>query len=84
MNSPSTIGALRKTGYKVLSVKDEIRKNLIDKIKRGEPLFPSIVGFGETVIPAIVNAVLAKHDIMLLGLRGQAKSRHRPAVACIA
>lgn len=75
MNSPATIGALRKTGYKVLSVKDEIRKNLIDKIKRKETLFPAIVGFEETVVPAIVNAVLAKHDIMLLGLRGQAKSR---------
>ncbi|HMD14015.1 MAG TPA: magnesium chelatase, partial [Bacteroidota bacterium] len=75
MNNASTIGALRKTGYKVLSVKDEIRKNLIDKIKRKETLFPAIVGFEETVVPAIVNAVLAKHDIMLLGLRGQAKSR---------
>ncbi|MBI1806395.1 MAG: sigma 54-interacting transcriptional regulator [Ignavibacteria bacterium] len=75
MNLPGTIGALRKSGYKILSVKDELRKNLIEKINRHELLFPGIIGFEETVIPAIVNAILAKHDIMLLGLRGQAKSR---------
>ncbi len=75
MQLPHTIGDLRKSGYKVLSVKDEMRKNLIDKINRREELFPGIIGFDHTVIPAIVNAVLAKHDIMLLGLRGQAKSR---------
>ncbi len=75
MNRPRTIGELRKSSYKVLAVKDEIRKNLIEKINANEPLFPGIIGFDETVIPAIVNAILAKHDIMLLGLRGQAKSR---------
>ncbi len=75
MNQPLTIGELRKSGYHVHTVKDEIRNNLIAKINRKETLFPGIIGFGKTVIPAIINAVLAKHDIMLLGLRGQAKSR---------
>jgi len=75
MNLPKTIGELRKSGYQVLPVKEEIRKNLISKIKADEKLFPGIIGFDHTVIPAIVNAVLAKHDIMLLGLRGQGKSR---------
>ncbi len=75
MNRPSTIGQLRDSGYVVRSVKDEIRANLVDKINRKEPLFPGIVGFEHTVIPALINAILAKHDIMLLGLRGQAKTR---------
>ncbi len=75
MNQAKTIGELRKSGYQVLPVKEEIRKNLVEKINKHEPIFPGIVGFENTVIPAIVNAVLARHDIMLLGLRGQAKSR---------
>ena len=75
MNRPSTIGELRRTGHKVLSVKDEVRKNLIEKIRHNEPLFPGIIGFEKTVIPSLINALLARHDIMLLGLRGQAKSR---------
>ncbi|HTK81502.1 MAG TPA: magnesium chelatase [Bacteroidota bacterium] len=75
MSYASTIGELKATGYKVLPVKDEIRKNLVEKIRNHEPLFPGIIGFEDTVIPAIVNAILARHDIMLLGLRGQAKSR---------
>ncbi len=75
MSFATTIGELRKSCYKVLSVKDEIRNNLIEKVNRHEQLFPGIIGFDDTVVPAIVNAILAKHDIMLLGLRGQAKSR---------
>ncbi len=75
MNRPSTIGALRTSGYKVLPVKEEVRKNLIRKLEGSETLFPGIIGYEKTVIPAIVNAVLARHDILLLGLRGQAKSR---------
>ena len=75
MGRPSTIGELRKSGYSVISVKEEVRKNLIEKIHRKEKLFPGIIGYDNTVIPAIVNALLAKHDLMLLGLRGQAKSR---------
>lgn len=70
-----TIGALRNSGYKVVSVKDEVRNNLIQKIQHNEKLFPGIIGYEHTVIPALVNAILAKHDILLLGLRGQAKSR---------
>ncbi len=75
MKNPSTIGELRKSGYTIRSVKDEVRENLILKLRQDETLFPGIVGFDHTVIPAIINAILAKHDIMLLGLRGQAKSR---------
>ncbi len=74
-NFPATIGELRRDKYKVLSVKDEIRKNLITKLNSDEQLFPGIIGYDETVIPAITNAILARHDIMLLGLRGQAKTR---------
>ena len=75
MQKFSTIGELRKSGYEVLPVKDEIRKNLIEKMKRKETLFPGIIGFEQTVVPSIIDAILAKHDIMFLGLRGQAKSR---------
>lgn len=57
------------------SVKDEIRANLIRKLKNGEELFPGIIGYDETVIPGLVNALLARHNFILLGLRGQAKSR---------
>ncbi|HZE63036.1 MAG TPA: hypothetical protein VE056_04115 [Pyrinomonadaceae bacterium] len=72
---PQTFGELKTSGYQSVSVKDELRANLIKKLKRGEKLFPGIVGFDETVIPQLVNAILAKHNIILLGLRGQAKSR---------
>lgn len=70
-----TVGELKKIGYKVKSVKDEIRDNLIAKLQCREQLFPGIIGYETTVIPAIINALLAKHDIILLGLRGQAKTR---------
>ena len=69
------IGQLRESGYKVLTVKQEIRKNLIARIKRNEDLFPGIVGFEDSVIPQLENAILAGQDIILLGERGQAKSR---------
>ncbi|TAK53923.1 MAG: magnesium chelatase, partial [Bacteroidetes bacterium] len=69
------IGELKRSNYLPLPVKEEMRKNLVEKLRRRETLFPGIIGFEETVIPALVNAILAKHDIMLLGLRGQAKSR---------
>ena len=72
---PSTLRDLRASAYTVRPVKDELRENLILRMKTGEPLFPGIIGYDQTVIPAIVNAILAKHDIILLGLRGQAKSR---------
>jgi magnesium chelatase subunit I len=72
---PQTLGELKTSGYQSVSVKDELRSNLIEKLKRGERLFPGIVGYDETVIPQLVNAILAKHNTILLGLRGQAKSR---------
>ncbi|HTR80923.1 MAG TPA: sigma 54-interacting transcriptional regulator [Bacteroidota bacterium] len=75
MSRPSTLGELKKSGYKVLPVKEEIRNNLIKKIQNGGQLFPGIIGYEKTVVPALINAILAKHDIILLGLRGQAKSR---------
>jgi magnesium chelatase subunit I len=56
-------------------VKDELRANLIEKLQKNQPLFPGIIGYEQTVVPALVNAILAKHDIILLGLRGQAKTR---------
>jgi len=71
----STLGQLKDSGYKSVSVKTEMRANLIKKLRSGEKLFPGIIGYDETVIPQLTNAVLAKHNIILLGLRGQAKSR---------
>src|SRR5688572_29857365 len=72
---PKTLGELKKAGYKVLSVKDEIRKNLITRLKNKEEIFPGIVGYEKTVTPQIINAILAKHDVIFLGLRGQAKTK---------
>ena len=74
-NNSKTIGELRTSGYKVLSVKQEVRKNLISKIKSGDELFPGIIGFEDSVVPQLENAILAGQDIILLGERGQAKSR---------
>src|SRR5262245_2077580 len=75
MNRPRTLGDLRASGYQVLSVKNEMRKNLIRKLKADEPLFDGIIGYEETVLPQIQNAILSKHDMLFLGLRGQAKTR---------
>src|SRR5829696_3161365 len=75
MALPKTLGELKQQGYRARPVKDEMRANLLGKLRRGERVFPGIVGYDETVIPQIVNAVLARHNIILLGLRGQAKSR---------
>jgi magnesium chelatase subunit I len=76
---PATLGELRKSEwtpeYVARSVKDELRDNLIVKLRAKEPIFPGIVGYEDTVTPQIVNAVLSKHNFILLGLRGQAKSR---------
>ena len=68
-----TLGELRASGYKVRSVKDEMRANLLAKIALGESVFPGVHGYERTVIPALHNAILSKHDIILLGLRGQAQ-----------
>ena len=75
MNYPATLRELKASDYATRSVKDELRANLIKKIRAGEKLFPGIVGYEDTVIPQLVNAILARHNIILLGLRGQAKSR---------
>lgn len=75
MTRPHTIGELRESGYKVLSVKEEMRKNLIQKIRQGEELFPGIIGYEDTVIPQVENAILSGQDIIFLGERGQAKTR---------
>lgn len=75
MDRPRTIGELQASGYRVISVKEEMRKNLIRKLKAGEPLFPGIIGYEETVFPQVQNAILSMHDMLFLGLRGQAKTR---------
>ena len=72
---PTTVGALKASGYTSRPVKTEIRANLMTALAEGRPLFPGIVGYDRTVVPGIVNALLARHDFILLGLRGQAKTR---------
>src|SRR3954466_10615502 len=77
MNHPKamSVGQLREMGYKPSSVKDELRRNLIAKLRKKEELFAGIIGYRDTVIPQIVNGILSKHDLLFLGLRGQAKTR---------
>jgi magnesium chelatase subunit I len=72
---PATVGQLKETGYQPSTVKDELRRNVIRKLRDGEELFPGIVGYRDSVIPQIVNGILSKHDLLFLGLRGQAKTR---------
>src|SRR6201994_2313342 len=71
----TTLGQLKKTGYKNRSVKEEIRENLIRKLKNKETTFPGIVGYEDSVIPDTERALLSRHNILFLGLRGQAKTR---------
>src|ERR1041384_724125 len=75
MDYPRTLNELRAARYQTHSVKDELRRNLIKKLQSGEKLFPGIVGYQDTVIPQLINAILSRLNIILLGLRGQAKSR---------
>lgn len=75
MTNLKTLGDLKKSGYKPKSIKDELRENLILKLKKKEQVFSGIWGYEETVIPDLERAILAGHDINLLGLRGQAKTR---------
>src|SRR5665213_3687987 len=70
-----TLGELRQARLKSRPVKQEIRENLMRKLQTGERLFPGIIGYDETVVPQLVNAILSRHNFILLGLRGQAKSR---------
>ena len=71
----TTLGELRKSGYQVRPVREEVRANLIEALRDGSELFPEIQGYDETVIPQLENAILSGHDVILLGERGQAKSR---------
>ncbi len=71
----NTVGALKAAGYQPETVKQELRRNLRQALQEGRELFPGILGYERTVIPGVVNAVLAGHDMILLGLRGQAKTR---------
>ena len=75
MSSPSTIGELRAAGYPDRSVKEELRANLLERLGSGQALFPHIVGFEDSVVPALERGILAGHDLILLGERGQAKTR---------
>ncbi len=77
MDQPAinTLGALKKSGYKFLSIKDELRKNLISRLKNKEDIFEGIYGYEETVIPELQRAILSRHNILFLGLRGQAKTK---------
>jgi magnesium chelatase subunit I len=80
MSSARTLGELRQspfTAQRLASrrVKDELRENLMSRLREGGPIFPGIVGYDDTVVPQIVNAILSRHNFILLGLRGQAKSR---------
>ena len=74
-NLPDTVGALRACGHRYRTVKDEIRENLLARMRSGEPRFPGVVGFDETVLPDLERALLAGHDVVLLGERGQGKTR---------
>ncbi|TNE71550.1 magnesium chelatase [bacterium] len=73
--SSTTLAELKLSGWKSRTVKEELRENLITKLRNKETLFPGIVGYDKTVIPQITQAILAQHDLLLLGLRGQAKTR---------
>src|SRR5919106_3694930 len=80
MTEPRTFGDLKNSRWaepplRGRTVRDEIRSNLLTRLESGKPLFPGIVGYEDTILPQIVNALLARHHFILLGLRGQAKSR---------
>src|SRR3954447_7445055 len=74
-SKPATLGELRQSEYQVLPVKEEMRKNLIQKLRDNKPIFPGIIGYEDTVIPQVENAILSGQDIIFLGERGQAKTR---------
>lgn len=72
---PKTLGELKAAGYRPIPVKQELRRNVIAKLRRGETLFPGLLGYDATVIPQVINGLLAQHDLLFLGLRGQGKTR---------
>ena len=71
----TTLGELRASGHEFTTVKEEIRRNLLARLRTGEDPFPGIVGFGQTVLPHLERAIIAGHDVILLGERGQGKTR---------
>jgi magnesium chelatase subunit I len=73
--TPSTIGELRASGWESRSVKDEVRSNVVARLAVGQPLIDGIVGYDDTVLPQLANALLAGHDVIFLGERGQGKTR---------
>src|SRR3954468_19038582 len=75
MTSATTIGELRASGFPDRTVKEELRDNLLVRLGGGDDLFPSLIGFDDSVLPALERGVLAGHDLILLGERGQAKTR---------
>jgi magnesium chelatase subunit I len=75
MARPTTLGSLRESGWQSLPVKEEVRRNAVARIRAGEPLFAGVMGYEETVMPQLENALLAGHDVIFLGERGQAKTR---------
>lgn len=72
---PTTVGELRGGGYQYKTVKQELRDNLLAKMREGQPRFPGVVGYEDTVLPEVERALLAGHDMVLLGERGQGKTR---------
>ncbi|MDG1347440.1 MAG: magnesium chelatase, partial [Crocinitomicaceae bacterium] len=74
-NLPTTIGELKKSGYEPRSIQEEMRSNLVQSLQKAESIFEGIIGYEDTVIPDIERAILSGHNINLLGLRGQAKTR---------
>ena len=75
MALPATIAELRATGFPDRSVKEELRANLLERLRGGVPLFPQVVGFEDSVLPVLERGLLAGHDLVMLGERGQAKTR---------
>src|ERR671939_358136 len=72
---PATLGQLRESGWQSVPVKEELRRNAVAKVSAGEVLFEGVLGYEDTVLPQLENALLAGHDVIFLGERGQAKTR---------
>ncbi len=83
MTQPSTLGELKVSGFSSRTVKDELRANLLTRLRTGEPAFPGILGFDDTVLPQLESALLAGHDFVLLGERGQGKTRLMRSLAAL-
>ena len=73
--APRTLGELRRSGWVSRSVREELRANLLERLRKGTPIFDGVLGYEETVVPAVENALLCGHDLIFLGERGQAKTR---------